>query len=70
MRALRIVVATVAVVLAHSADAALVTSVFNGRVPCVPAGVGQVCSSAGILNRVESWDGVPLDVTVLVPRSR
>ena len=30
-------------------------------------GVGQVCTSVGILNRVESWDGVPLDVTLTLP---
>jgi predicted acyl esterase len=56
------------VLLAGVAHAAIVTSVFNGRVPCVfSPGVGQACSSAGVVNRVESWDGVPLDATVLSP---
>jgi len=56
------------VLLAGAAHAAVVSSVFNGRLPCVPSpGVGQACSSAGVVNRVESWDGVPLDVTVTIP---
>ena len=50
-------VALVFVALAAPAHAALVSSVFNGRVPCAPGGVGQICSSAGIVNRAESWDG-------------
>lgn len=59
--------AALVMLLAPAAHAALVTSAFDGRVPCVPAVVGQVCSSVGILNRVESWDGVPLDVTLILP---
>ncbi len=56
------------VLLAGVAHAAVVSSVFNGRVPCVPSpGLGQACSSAGVVNRVESWDGVPLDVTLTIP---
>src|SRR4030095_7546829 len=45
--------------------AATVSSVFGGKVPCIQAGV-QFCAGT-VLTRVESWDGVPLDVNVPIP---
>jgi hypothetical protein len=48
------------------ADAATVASVFNGRIPCVEEGGVQVCTGS-LTTRVESWDGVPLDVNVTIP---
>ncbi len=51
---------------ATRAPAAPVGAVFGGRVPCsVTAGV-QFCPGGGAL-RVESFDGVPLDVAVTLP---
>jgi len=49
-----------------AASAALVTSVFDGRVPCIPTAGVQFCPGT-LVTRVESWDGVPLDVTVTLP---
>jgi predicted acyl esterase len=62
-----VLTALLTLLLAPAAHAATVPSVFGGRVPCQTGGVGQVCSSAGVANRVETWDGVPLDVTVTIP---
>ncbi len=64
----RIIGFTLAAILAGapSAHAALVLNVFGGRVPClVQLGV-QFCSGT-VLTRVESWDGVPIDVNVTIP---
>ena len=46
---------------------AVVPSIFGGRVPCVvqPSGV-QFCAGT-LATRVETWDGVPLDVSVTLP---
>src|SRR5688572_11694141 len=59
--------ALASVLLAATTEASVVESAFNGRVPCVQGGIGQACSSAGVANRVETWDGVPLDVTLTLP---
>jgi hypothetical protein len=48
------------------ASAALVTSVFDGRVPCVPTVGVQFCAGT-LLARVETWDGVPLDANLTLP---
>src|SRR5262245_14393215 len=44
-----------------AASAAVVGSVFGGRVPCVERDGVQFCEG-GLGKRVESFDGVPLDV--------
>jgi len=52
--------------LASLADAAVVDSIFGGRVPCVEGDGFQFCEG-DLGHRVESWDGVPLDVNVTLP---
>ena len=54
------------VLLPGLARAGTVVSVFGGRVPCVERDGVQFCEG-GQAVRVESWDGVPLDVTVTLP---
>ena len=54
------------VLVAAPALAAPVASVFGGRVPCIDLGTSQFCSGT-LLTRVESFDGVPLDVNVTLP---
>lgn len=49
---------------AQSADAAVVDTALG--IPCVPAGGVRLCEGT-LVNRVPSWDGVPLDVTVTLP---
>jgi predicted acyl esterase len=70
----RILLACGLVVLAARADAAPVGSVFGGRVPCgVDASSVQFCQGGSvthdgrIIDRVESWDGIPLDCDVTLP---
>ncbi len=46
--------------------AATVASVFGGRVPCVDLGTAQFCAGT-VATRVETFDGVPLDVNVTLP---
>src|SRR6185369_7041145 len=53
--------------LAVPAMAATVTSVFNGKVPCLPLPNGVQFCAGSLLARVETWDGVPLDANVSVP---
>ena len=48
------------------AHAAVVASVFGGRVACAPNGPVQFCQG-DVTTRVESFDGVPLDVSVTLP---
>ena len=48
------------------AEAAKVASVFGGRVPCVEQEGVQFCEGS-VDRRVESFDGVPLDVNVTLP---
>lgn len=50
------------------AGAAVVTAAFGGRVPCVETGGVQFCAG-NLTTRVESWDGVPLDVSLTLPPS-
>jgi hypothetical protein len=66
MRPVLLLAALLALVAGTGADAATVTSVFAGRVPCVARDGVQFCEGA-IGSRVESWDGVPLDVNVTLP---
>ncbi len=64
---LRALVLGLLVALAGSAaDAAIVPSVFGGRVPCVERDGVQFCEG-NLARRIESWDGVPLDVNVTLP---
>ena len=46
--------------------AATVASVFGGRIPCAPRDGVQFCAGT-LATRVESFDGVPLDVNVTLP---
>jgi hypothetical protein len=56
-----------AVTLAPSlAAAAAVPSVFEGRIPCAVQSGVQFCEG-GLSTRVETFDGVPLDVNVTLP---
>jgi predicted acyl esterase len=53
---------------APPALAAPVASVFSGRIACAPEAAGGVQFCEGRLaTRIESWDGVPLDVNVTLP---
>lgn len=52
--------------VAVPARAAVVASVFDGRLPCVETNGVQFCEGS-LAKRVESWDGVPLDVNVTLP---
>src|SRR5258705_12310415 len=54
------------VVAAAPVGAATVPSVFGGKVPCVALSGVQFCAGT-LLTRVETWDGVPLDVSVTIP---
>jgi predicted acyl esterase len=49
-----------------AARAATVASVFGGRVPCVEQSGVRFCAGTPA-TRVESWDGVPLDVSLTLP---
>jgi predicted acyl esterase len=53
-------------VVPRGVPAAVVTSVFNGRIACVEQSGVQFCAG-GPATRVESFDGVPLDVSVTLP---
>src|SRR5262245_61977484 len=68
MRPVRARVALLLLVLSApaGADAAQVASVFGGRIPCVLQSEVQYCEGS-LGARVESWDGVPLDVNVTLP---
>jgi hypothetical protein len=68
MRPARALVALLLLVLAAAggAHAAQVASVFGGRIACVVRSEVQYCEG-GLGSRVESWDGVPLDVNVTLP---
>jgi predicted acyl esterase len=55
------------VLLAFTAPpAGAVDSVFGGRVPCVDTEGVRFCGG-DVTTRVETWDGVPLDVNVTLP---
>ncbi len=68
MRPVRLLAALLPLVLAGApgARAATIPSVFGGTVPCVARDGVQYCEGA-IGTRVESFDGVPLDVNVTLP---
>jgi hypothetical protein len=55
-----------AIMLSVPARAALVASVFDGRIPCVETQGVQYCEG-GLGHRAETWDGVPLDANVTLP---
>ena len=65
-RSLRLSLALCLFVLASSAGAAVVDSVFGGRIACTPRNGVQFCEG-GLGHRIETWDGVPLDVNVTIP---
>ena len=67
-RTLTSILATVFVLLlaAVPARSATVPSVFGGKVPCTVVSGVQFCAGT-LLTRVETWDGVPLDVSVTIP---
>jgi predicted acyl esterase len=56
----------VLLLLVPRAEAAVVSAVFGGKVACVPKDGVQFCDG-GLTTRVESFDGVPLDVAVTIP---
>jgi dienelactone hydrolase len=58
---------TLPLLVPSALHAAPVASVFGGRVPCVVHASGVQFCNGSVTNRVESWDGVPLDVTVTLP---
>src|SRR5215475_13268402 len=66
MRSVRLLALVLALYPVHRAPAATVASVFVGRVPCVARDGVQFCQGT-VATRVESWDGVPLDVNVTLP---
>jgi predicted acyl esterase len=55
-----------ALAIVTPARAATVTAVFDGRIPCVAADGVQSCIG-DLTSRVETFDGVPLDVNVILP---
>ncbi len=55
-----------AVLAASRAPASVVTSVFGGKVSCAVQSGVQFCAGT-VATRVETWDGVPLDVNVTLP---
>jgi len=59
--------AVFATLLAVPAMATTVTSVFDGKVPCLPLPNGVQFCAGSLLTRVETWDGVPLDANVSIP---
>jgi dienelactone hydrolase len=50
-----------------TARAALVTSVFDGRLPCTVHASGVQFCQGSLATRVETWDGIPIDVNVTLP---
>src|SRR5215475_2520629 len=66
MRSVRLLALVLALYPVHRAPAATVASVFVGRVPCVARDGVQFCQGT-VATRVESFDGVPLDVDVTLP---
>ena len=55
-----------ALAIVTPARAATETAVFDGRIPCVAADGVQSCIG-DLTSRVETFDGVPLDVNVILP---
>ena len=56
----------IAIQVAPVEGAATTTDVFDGQLACTDTGTVQFCEG-GLANRVETWDGVPLDVNVTLP---
>jgi len=54
------------VCVATAAPAAPVASVFGGKIACSEQSGVQFCPG-DVSTRIESWDGVPLDVNVTLP---
>jgi predicted acyl esterase len=61
-----LLVAVLALSSPASAFAARIASVFGGRVGCIEQDGLQLCEGS-VATRVESFDGVPLDVTLTLP---
>jgi predicted acyl esterase len=51
---------------AHAGDPPPVYSVFGGRIPCTQTQGVRFCEG-DVTRRVETWDGIPLDVNVTLP---
>jgi predicted acyl esterase len=68
MRPVRLLTAVLPLALfaASRASGAPIASVFGGRVACGERDGVQFCEG-GLDSRIESWDGVPLDVNVTLP---
>jgi predicted acyl esterase len=66
MRMRSLLVLAVVVGMPPLAGAATVPSVFGGKVACLPVAGVQFCAGT-LATRVETWDGVPLDVNVTIP---
>jgi hypothetical protein len=58
---------TASMLCAPVAHAALVPGVFGGRIACSVAGSGVQFCEGDVTTRIESFDGVPLDVNVTLP---
>lgn len=67
MRTPAAALALLTLLLPSASKAAPVASVFGGRIACVVQPSGAQLCNGSVANRVESWDGVPLDVTVTLP---
>ena len=63
---LPIAIAVAALSLVPVANATTVSSVFDGRLPCIEQDGVQFCEGSRS-TRVETWDGVPLDVNMTLP---
>jgi len=48
-------------------QAATIASVFSGRIPCTVVQQGVQFCSGDLTNRIETFDGVPLDTNVTLP---
>lgn len=51
---------------ASGSEAAVVNSIFGGRIACAPLNGTQYCGG-DVAHRVESFDGVPIDVNLTLP---
>jgi predicted acyl esterase len=60
------VLVVLALIAAIGAPARAADSVFAGRIPCVEAEGVRFCEG-DVATRVETWDGIPLDVNVTLP---
>ena len=68
LRRLLLLVLLVALALAPThARAGVVPSVFGGKLPCVVQLNGVQYCAGTLTTRIETWDGVPLDVSLTLP---